>query len=440
MIRKVHHPDGNVYRTRPLKRNSATSPCSPRLRVVGQRVDSVRQRPGRQVGERDVLDHLAQVLAQRDPHALQRLGRARRRSRSPGRSPRTAASGPSTARITSATLISAAGRFSRCPPSAPRTLCTSPAWRRSERMFSEEALRDALGGGDRLGAHGRAGVLGGGELGGGAHRVVGLGGDLHRATAVGRASSRARTGTALGAGSASADRVPAGRAAEAVARAASARRGSCGCRRTSARRRARPCRTTTSPRGGSGWPARRTVPENASRACRRPRRAARRGSSRRPGRARPRRGSARSSSPPPGRSAATVRLGPGRQPQREAPARVGASARRRARRSRRGGGSWPSPPRDAGERRRAAWSGARAASTARPLRARRRARRCRSAAARPWRVLPALSVTVTRTSARWRVPARHAARSAGRRPWSSASGRRPTEICPPVTPEARRRP
>jgi hypothetical protein len=43
----------------------------------------------------------------------------------------------------------------------------------------EEALGDALRGRDRLGAHEPAARLGGGQLGGGAHGVVGLGGDLH---------------------------------------------------------------------------------------------------------------------------------------------------------------------------------------------------------------------------------------------------------------------
>ena len=68
----------------------------------------LRQRALGEVGERDVLDDVAQVRAHRDPDALQRLGGAGVVTAS-GRSPRTAASGPSTARITSATVISAAG-------------------------------------------------------------------------------------------------------------------------------------------------------------------------------------------------------------------------------------------------------------------------------------------------------------------------------------------
>src|SRR5919198_646406 len=53
-----------------------------------------------------------------------------------GRSPRTFAIGPSTARITSASEISPAGRASQYPPSTPRWLCTRPACLRSSRMFS----------------------------------------------------------------------------------------------------------------------------------------------------------------------------------------------------------------------------------------------------------------------------------------------------------------
>ena len=57
-------------------------------------------------------------------------------STSSGRRPPTPASGPSIARMTSASAISAAGRASRCPPSGPRRLSTSPAWRSPCRMFS----------------------------------------------------------------------------------------------------------------------------------------------------------------------------------------------------------------------------------------------------------------------------------------------------------------
>ena len=62
MIRKVHHPDGDYLVFQPPGRQPA-------------RRRACRERPGGQVRERDVLDDLAQVLAQRDPHALQRLGR-----------------------------------------------------------------------------------------------------------------------------------------------------------------------------------------------------------------------------------------------------------------------------------------------------------------------------------------------------------------------------
>ena len=56
---------------------------------------------------------VAQVRAQRDPDARQRLRRAGVADVPPGAWPRTEASGPSTARITSATVTSSAGRASQ---------------------------------------------------------------------------------------------------------------------------------------------------------------------------------------------------------------------------------------------------------------------------------------------------------------------------------------
>ena len=84
-----------------------------------------------------MLHDLAQVLAQRDPDALQRLGRTGVRDALRPLAVH-AASGPSTARITSATVISAAGRFSRCRPRHRERSARCPAWRRSERMFSRK--------------------------------------------------------------------------------------------------------------------------------------------------------------------------------------------------------------------------------------------------------------------------------------------------------------
>src|SRR4051812_50065784 len=48
----------------------------PGFRVVGERVNRLRQSPVGQIRERHVLDDLPKVLAQRDPDALQRLGGA----------------------------------------------------------------------------------------------------------------------------------------------------------------------------------------------------------------------------------------------------------------------------------------------------------------------------------------------------------------------------
>ena len=56
-------------------------------------------------------------------------------SMSSGACPATEPSGPSTARITSATVILSAGLASAWPPSGPRWLATIPARRSSSRMF-----------------------------------------------------------------------------------------------------------------------------------------------------------------------------------------------------------------------------------------------------------------------------------------------------------------
>ena len=91
------------------------------------------------VGQRDPFEDGPLRGAQRDPHLLQRGGRPGVR-RCSGRLPRTLASSPSSARITSAMLISAAGRASRWPPSGPRWLRSSPPRRSSPRMLSRYLL------------------------------------------------------------------------------------------------------------------------------------------------------------------------------------------------------------------------------------------------------------------------------------------------------------
>ena len=150
----------------------------PRLRVIGQRVDIGRQRAGREVRERDVLDDRAQVVAQRDPDALQRLGRA-----AVAHALRPLAAHRGERAVDGADHVGDGDLRRRPVELVPALRAThaldEPGVAQVGQDVLEEPLRDALGGRDRLGAHRRARVLGGGELGGGAHRVVSLGGDLH---------------------------------------------------------------------------------------------------------------------------------------------------------------------------------------------------------------------------------------------------------------------
>ena len=95
--------------------------------------DARRQAPGGEVGHRDLLEHRAQRRPHGDPQRHERLATAPLAS-SCGRTPRTDASGPSRARMTSATEMSSAGRPSVQPPAPPRWLRNRSALRSWARM------------------------------------------------------------------------------------------------------------------------------------------------------------------------------------------------------------------------------------------------------------------------------------------------------------------
>ena len=88
-----------------------------------------------------------------------------------GEMPRTSASGPSTARITSAIEISSAGRASRYPPAWPATALHDPGAAQVAQDVLEEVDRDPLRLGDLLGGDH---VARGGELDGRPDGVVGF--------------------------------------------------------------------------------------------------------------------------------------------------------------------------------------------------------------------------------------------------------------------------
>ena len=91
-----------------------------------------------------MLDDLAQVRADGDPDARERLGGAGVLRTPPVARPRTLASGPSTARMTSATAIAVAGFASRKPPSAPRWERTMPGVAQLAEDVLQEVERDLL--------------------------------------------------------------------------------------------------------------------------------------------------------------------------------------------------------------------------------------------------------------------------------------------------------
>ena len=141
---------------------------------------------GGDVGDGDLLEHAPQRRPHRDPHLGQPLGRAVVARVISGRMSRTAASGPSIARMTSASVIELRG------PRQPRAAVGTPV--RGDdpgpaevgEDVVEEVARDGLGLGDAVGLHQLA--VGGGELQHRPHRVVGLGRHLHAA----RPSTRSR--------------------------------------------------------------------------------------------------------------------------------------------------------------------------------------------------------------------------------------------------------
>ena len=128
-------------RRRSLEATPAAIPTAVRAQAT-IRLTPAGQFAGGEVGQRDLLQDGADVEAQGDPDVAQR-GRVRGVSTACGRTPRIVASGPLTARTTSATLIDAAGRASGKPPSRPR-------WPHELRLAQldqdvlEERLRDAL--------------------------------------------------------------------------------------------------------------------------------------------------------------------------------------------------------------------------------------------------------------------------------------------------------
>jgi len=84
----------------------------PGVRIRGQLLDRRRQFASREISDRDVLEHRAKVGANRDPDLSQALAEPAYSTVS-GPIPRTFAIGPSTARTTSATVTSSAGRASQ---------------------------------------------------------------------------------------------------------------------------------------------------------------------------------------------------------------------------------------------------------------------------------------------------------------------------------------
>ena len=149
----------------------------PGLRVGSDPADLVRQPARGDVGERHRLEHGAQVAAHGDPDLAQRLG-APAYSSSSGRSPRTFASGPSTARMTSASEISAGGLRQPVAALGAALARTRPGVLQVEQDVLEELQRDLLRRGDAL-ALDRALARGRRELGARAHGVVDLRGDSH---------------------------------------------------------------------------------------------------------------------------------------------------------------------------------------------------------------------------------------------------------------------
>ena len=105
------------------------------------------------VGERHDSS-MADVVPQREPNLAKRPS-APLYSRSSGASPRTLASGPSTARITSPTVISSGGRPATAAVRAAPALDQAVVAQVAEDVL-EEAHRDVLGGGDLVALH-RAG-------------------------------------------------------------------------------------------------------------------------------------------------------------------------------------------------------------------------------------------------------------------------------------------
>ena len=115
----------------PRDRSESASALEPGLGVVQHRVDLPGQVAAGELGERDALEHGAEVGPHRDPDVAQALGAARRSAGPRARISWMFASGPSTARITSATVISS-GRGE--PVAAARAaLRPGPAERASAR-------------------------------------------------------------------------------------------------------------------------------------------------------------------------------------------------------------------------------------------------------------------------------------------------------------------
>ena len=170
-------------------------------------------------------------------------------SMSSGAWPATEPSGPSTARITSATVMRSAGRASAWPAVGPAVARDDPGAAQLEQDVLQELLRDALGLGQPLGRDRRAGARRR-ELDERAHRVVHLRGDPHAViVAGGERASGSRGGAAASEAQTALRRRPR------PARAARARRWSPTARRAAAGRaprRARRCgrrASRSAPRG-----------------------------------------------------------------------------------------------------------------------------------------------------------------------------------------------
>ncbi len=114
-------------RTRPRLTQASGAPVSSSMRLG--RCPSTRSWT-------DVASSSSRRAARTATHTSRRCSAGPRYSTSSGREPRTLAMGPSTARITSARLMSAGRRARRNPPDVPRWLCTMPACFSSSRMFS----------------------------------------------------------------------------------------------------------------------------------------------------------------------------------------------------------------------------------------------------------------------------------------------------------------